>query len=312
MILMAILELVSGFVLLVLGAQGLVAGAASLAVQLGISAAVVGLTVVAYGTSLPEATVSALSALSGNSEIALGNVVGSNIANIGLIIGLAALIRPMPVDIAFLKRDSPILGVVTLLLILFLLDGEIVRWEGLCLLAGGIFYTLFLIISSRKGSQVATEEVPDIRSRKKQIAFIIGGLALLLGGGKLCVSGAVDIASALGMSERVIGLTIVAVGTSLPELAASLVAAWKKQSDIALGNILGSNIFNVLFVLGLSTAIAAIRVPTGLRLNIDLAVMVGFTVAFGVFMFTLRRVTRWEGLLLLAGYAAYTGYLLQT
>lgn len=308
----AFLELAGGFALLVLGAHGLVAGAASLAVQMGISAAVVGLTVIAYGTSLPEATVSAVSAFSGNPEIALGNVLGSNIANIGLIIGLSALLRPMPVDLSFLKRDFPILGFTTLLLILFLLDGEISRWEGILLLGGGFSYTLLLLFISRGRPNAATEEIPEIGSRKKQVAYISLGLALLLAGGKLAVNGAVDIATLLGLSERVIGLTVVAVGTSLPELAASLVAALKNQSAMAIGNILGSNIFNILFVLGLSATIAAIRVPTGIRLNIDLASMVIFTVVFGIFMLTLRRVTRWEGLLLLGGYAAYTAYLLYT
>lgn len=310
MILIAITELLVGFVLLVLGAHWLVAGAASLAVQMGISTAIVGLTIVAYGTSLPEATVSAVSAFLGNPEIALGNVVGSNIANIGLIVGVSAIVRPIPVDLAFLKRDFPILGIVTALFLFFLSDGEISRWEGGLLMVAGFLYSAFLIFAANKTQNTTDEEIPDIKSRKKQIASILLGLALLLGGGKLAVSGAVDIAKTLGVSERVIGLTIVAIGTSLPELAASIVAALKKQSAIAIGNILGSNIFNIVFVLGVSCILTAIRVSTGPRLNLDLLVFIGFTAFFGFFMFTLRRIARWEGVLLLAGYIAYTGYLL--
>ncbi|PKN44992.1 MAG: sodium:calcium antiporter [Deltaproteobacteria bacterium HGW-Deltaproteobacteria-17] len=316
MIWLSAVELIGGFVLLAVAANWLIAGASSMALQLGISASVVGLTVIAYGTSLPEMTVSALSAVSGNPQIALGNVIGSNIANIGLIIGLTALFRPMPVDRSFLRRDFPVLALVTGGFIIFLADGTISRFEGMVLFLAGLAYTVFLILSTRgKKDEGVTEAVADTApgmSRSRQVVLIILGLAGLLGGGRLGVMGAVGIAEVFGLSERVIGLTIVAIGTSLPELAASLAASFKGQSGMALGNILGSNIFNVIFVLGVSAMIHAVTVPGGLPLQVDLGVMVSFTMAFGLFMLTRRRVSRIEGLLLVAAYAGYTAYLVAT
>jgi cation:H+ antiporter len=305
------LQLIGGFVLLAVAANWLIAGASSLALQVGISASVVGLTVIAYGTSLPEMTVSALSAVSGRPEIALGNVIGSNIANIGLIIGLTALFRPLPVDKSFLRRDFPVMALVTGIFIYFLADGTISRFEGAVLFLAGLVYTVFLILSTRgrrdEGASGVVEE-PGM-TRRKQVLLIVLGLAGLLGGGRLGVMGAVGIAGTFGLSERVIGLTIVAIGTSLPELAASLAASFKKQSGMALGNILGSNIFNIIFVLGVSSMIHAIVVPGGLPLQVDLGVMVAFALLFGLFMMTRRRISRFEGALLVAGYAGYTAYL---
>ena len=311
MLWLSVLELIGGFALLAISANWLIAGASALALQVGLSASVIGLTVIAYGTSLPEMTVSTVSAISGNPEIALGNVIGSNIANIGLIIGLTAPFRPLPVERSFLRRDFPILAVVTGLFIFFLTDGSISRVEGAVLFLAGIAYTVFLVLSTRgkadKGAEAA--EIDASMSRPKQVALIVLGLAGLVGGGRLGVMGAVELAGAFGMSERVIGLTVVAVGTSLPELAASLMAAWRKQSGMALGNILGSNIFNIIFVLGVSALIHAITVPGGRALQIDLGAMVAFAVLFGLFMLTRRRISRVEGVLLILGYAAYTGYL---
>jgi cation:H+ antiporter len=316
MIWLSAVELIGGFVLLAVAANWLIAGASSMALQLGISASVVGLTVIAYGTSLPEMTVSALSAVSGNPQIALGNVIGSNIANIGLIIGLTALFRPMPVDRSFLRRDFPVLALVTGGFIIFLADGTISRFEGMVLFLAGLAYTVFLILSTRgRKDEGVTEPAAGAApgmSRTRQVVLIILGLAGLLGGGRLGVMGAVGIAEVFGLSERVIGLTIVAVGTSLPELAASLAASIKGQLGMALGNILGSNIFNVIFVLGVSAMIHAVTVPGGLPLQVDLGVMVAFTMAFGLFMLTRRRVSRLEGVLLVAAYAGYTTYLVAT
>ena len=314
MLWLSVLELIGGFALLAISAHWLIAGASALALQVGLSASVIGLTVIAYGTSLPEMTVSTVSAISGNPEIALGNVIGSNIANIGLIIGLTALFRPLPVERAFLRRDFPILAVVTGVLIYFLADGSISRLEGAILFLAGIAYTVFLVVSTRgKADEGAVpaeaEQIDASMSRPKQIALIVLGLGGLIGGGRLGVMGAVDLAGAFGMSERVIGLTVVAVGTSLPELAASLMAAWRRQSGMALGNILGSNIFNIIFVLGVSALIHAITVPGGRALQIDLGTMVAITVLFGLFMLTRRRISRLEGVLLILGYAAYTAYL---
>jgi len=311
MLWLSAVELIAGFVLLAVAANWLIAGASSLALQVGLSASVVGLTVIAYGTSLPEMTVSALSAVSGNPEIALGNVIGSNIANIGLIIGITALFRPLPVEKSFLRRDFPVMALVTGGFIFFLSDGAISRVEGGVLFCAGIVYTVFLILSTRgQQDEGASEVAPEpFMTRKKQVLLIVLGLAGLLLGGRLGVLGAVGFAEFFGLSERVIGLTIVAVGTSLPELAASLAAAFKKQSGMALGNILGSNIFNIIFVLGVSSMIHAIVVPGGLPLRIDLSVMVAFAVLFGLFMLTRKRVSRLEGALLVAGYAGYTTYL---
>ncbi|MBU1241681.1 calcium/sodium antiporter [Myxococcota bacterium] len=311
MLWLSAVELIGGFVLLAVAANWLIAGASSMALQLGISASVVGLTVIAYGTSLPEMTVSAVSAVSGNPQIALGNVIGSNIANIALIIGLTALFRPMPVDKSFLRRDFPVLALVTGGVIVFLADGTISRFEGMVLFLAGLAYTVFLVISTRgKKDEGSNVDVPAPRmSRPRQVLLIVLGLAGLLAGGRLGVMGAIGFAEVFGLSERVIGLTIVAIGTSLPELAASLAASFRNQSAMALGNILGSNIFNIIFVLGVSAMIHAITVPGGLPLQVDLNVMVAFTLAFGLFMLTRRRVSRLEGALLVAGYAGYTTYL---
>ncbi|MBU1069220.1 calcium/sodium antiporter [Myxococcota bacterium] len=311
MLWLSAVELIGGFLLLAVAANWLIAGASSMALQLGISASVVGLTVIAYGTSLPEMTVSAVSAVSGNPQIALGNVIGSNIANIALIIGLTALFRPMPVDKSFLRRDFPVLALVTGGVIVFLADGTISRFEGMVLFLAGLAYTVFLVISTRgKRDEAAPEDEPATgMSRPRQVLLIVLGLAGLLAGGRLGVMGAIGFAEVFGLSERVIGLTIVAIGTSLPELAASLAASFRNQSAMALGNILGSNIFNIIFVLGVSAMIHAITVPGGLPLQVDLNVMVAFTLAFGLFMLTRRRVSRLEGALLVAGYAGYTAYL---
>ncbi len=311
MLWLSVLQLIGGFALLAVAANWLIAGASALALRVGLSASVIGLTVIAYGTSLPEMTVSTVSAISGSPEIALGNVIGSNIANLGLIIGLTALFRPLPVERSFLRRDFPILAVVTGVLIYFLADGSVDRFEGVVLTLAGVAYTIFLIVSTRGKADEGAEavEIDASMSRGKQVALIALGLAGLVGGGRLGVLGAVGVAEAIGLSERVIGLTVVAVGTSLPELAASLMAAWRGQSGMALGNILGSNIFNVIFVLGVSALIQAITVPGGRALQIDLGTMVAFTALFGLFMMTRRRISRAEGSLLVLGYAAYTAYL---
>ncbi len=307
----AVIQLVGGFLLLTLAADRLIAGASALALRLGISVSVVALTVVAYGTSFPEMTVSAVSALTGKPEIALGNVIGSNIANVGMIIGVAALLRPMTVLGTFMKRDYPVLLGVLVLMILFLMDGIVSRPEGAVLFALGIGYTAFLVYSARR-ERVTREEsdVPKDGSRMRQILYIVLGFAGLVAGGRVGVQGAVEIARNLGMSERVIGLTIVALGTSLPELAASLVALRRKEADLAIGNIVGSCIFNVIFVLGLSATIHAIVVPRSQQLMIDLSVMSGMALLFGVFMFTARRLTRMEGFVLLGGFVGYNAYLI--
>jgi len=301
-----------GVVLLYGGAEGLVRGSASLARRLGLTPLVIGLTVVAFGTSTPELVVSLEAGLAGKGALAVGNAVGSNIANIGLILGVSALIRPVAVHAQVLRLDVPILLVVSLVLIGFLLDDRLGRVEGAVLLAGLLAYTAFSLIKARRESAEVAAEFgegvpPASRSALLDAVLILGGLALLVVGARLLVSGAVDVARALGISEAVIGLTIVAVGTSLPELATSLVAALKEEGDIALGNVVGSNLFNILGILGTAALVAPLQ-PAGMS-PVDLGVMFACALVLLPMMLTGRRISRGEGGLLLASYALYMLYL---
>ncbi len=323
----AILLILLGFVALVVGADGLVRGAASLALRLGVSALVVGLTIVACGTSAPELAVSVYAAISGNPDIALANVVGSNSFNIGGILGLTALIAPIACATAIVKRETPIMIGVALLvpacafLTLAQFDQHLIaRWQGALLLVLAILYTFFLYRNSRRESPQAHQQfeagVPAGESadtaRKRPVlldlAYILGGVLLLILGSRFLVSGATTIAKALGVSDVIIGLTIVACGTSLPELATSLIAAIKKQPDLSVGNIVGSNIFNVLLILGAASTISPIHVDNAILYR-DVPVMLAFSVALLPMMRTGFRLSRLEGALLLFGYAAYVTWL---
>jgi cation:H+ antiporter len=262
--------LAAGGLLLYFGAQWLVAGASALALALRIPQLIVGLTVVAYGTSTPEVVVSVQSALAGHPAVAIGNVLGSNIANIGLILGVAAMVAPARVDGALRRRELPILLLATALVPLVLLDGVIARAEGATLLALGLLYSGWMVWAARSGAELASARAdvaaerdmadaagaPRPRGVARSLAVALFGLAVLLVGGTLFVNGAVDAAHALGMSERLVGLTVVAIGTSLPELVTSVVAARRGHSDLAIGNVVGSNIFNVFLCLG-GAALAA-------------------------------------------------------
>lgn len=306
-ILIIILMLAGGIVCLVAGADFLVSGGSSIAIRLGISVTVVGLTIVSYGTSLPEMVVSSIASIEGKPELALGNVIGSNIGNIGLILGFAALIAAIPVALSLLKRDFFVLVGATALFLFFLRDSAINRVEGAILISCGLLYTIYLIFF---GSEKNTDEKPEkIRSTKIAIGMIALGIGLLVLGGKLVVTGAVRVAHMAGLSEKVIGLTIVAIGTSLPELAASTVAALKKHSEIALGNVIGSNIFNLFFVIGISALISPVYAKSGTFSLVDLAVLIAFTLALFPIMLTGRKVSRAEGLLLLLSYSAYIAWL---
>lgn len=318
-----VILLALGSVGLYLGAEWLVRGAAGLAALLGVRPLAIGLTVVAYGTSAPELVVSGLSAFEGKSALALGNVVGSNVANIGLILGATALIAPPLVKAGLMRRELPILLLATAAVPALLLDGAIGRLEGGALLVGAGAFTWLTLRSVQEGARRSTPPpapndpaVPTVREdphvevlgRAALAGITLAGLAVLGGGGKLFVDGAVGLALAFGMSERVVGLTIVAIGTSLPELAASLVAALRGHSDIAVGNVLGSNIFNILLILG---AAALVR-PIGAELasvRVDLAAMCALTVLCAIAMRTARKIQRVEGALLLAGYAAFLAVL---
>jgi cation:H+ antiporter len=315
---------VLGLVALVLGAELLVRGASRLALTFGISPLVVGLTVVALGTSAPELAVSVQSAWSGKVDIALGNVVGSNIFNVLVILGISALIVPMVVHQQVIRQEVPVMIGVSLLLWALALDGSINRWEGLLLTGLVIGYTVLLIRQSRRETaaiqaEADAEYAEAIDGQPKgwdshwgmQALLILAGLALLVTGAHWLVEAAVGFARYLGVSELVIGLTIVAAGTSLPEVATSILAALRGQRDIAVGNVVGSNIFNILAVLGISVSVAPgdlIVAPSLLAL--DLPVMVAVAVACLPIFFTGNRIDRWEGGVFLGLYAGYTVYLI--
>lgn len=310
---------VVGLVVLLLGAEWLVRGASRLAAWIGISPLVIGLTVVAFGTSSPELAINLFSAFNAQSDIALGNVIGSNIANILLILGLSAAIAPLIVQQQVVRQDVPIMIGVSVVTFLFALDGLIGAVEGGLLFLSLIIYTWFLIRQSRLESQVVQQEYEreyaphdegKLRGWLVNVGLVIGGLTLLTLGARWLVDSAVQIARWLGVDELIIGLTIVAVGTSLPELATSVIAAIKRERDIAVGNVVGSNIFNLLSVLGLSALFA----PRGLVVSqeaivFDLPVMIAVSVASLPIFFTGGAIYRWEGLLFLGYYVAYTAYL---
>ncbi len=302
-----------GLVLLYFGAEWLVKGASSLARRFGVSPLAIGLTVVAFGTSMPELFVSAGAALSGNGSIAIGNVVGSNIANIGLILGIAAMINPPRIHLQVLRLDLPLVTGATLLAILLMTGGQITRWEGGLLTTLLIGYTVFSLRASKREKPSAAldtfdAEVPaPTKALLIDLLLIVAALAFLAGGSQSLVTGAVDIAERFGVPQIVIGLTIVAFGTSLPELATSVVAATKGESDIAVGNVVGSNLFNLLGILGVSSVIQPL--DTGSISLIDNAVMLTLTLILLPMMRSGFRLSRWEGALLLAGYGSYITYL---
>ena len=312
----SLLAMGGGVLLLLAGAEGLVRGASALALRVGISPLVVGLTVVAIGTSSPELVVSVQAALDGEGGVAIGNVVGSNIANLGLIVGVAALLTPMTVDRKLVRHDMPVMLVSMALLVLFLWGGTLARWEGAILLCLAVVYTVDGIRSSRRDERARRAQLPpEVREAmaevsvgfKRHVLLVVGGVALLVYGAQLLLSGAVSVATILGVSEAVIGLTLVALGTSLPELATTIVAAYRGSGEIALGNAVGSNIFNAFSVLGPAALAAPIR-STGVGVDV-LAIMVGFGVVTLAFLVTGGRTQRWEGAVLLAGYAGYIGWL---
>jgi cation:H+ antiporter len=314
-----LLTFILGLVLLLTGAEILVRGASRLATASGISPLVVGLTVVAFGTSAPELAVTMQSTLAGQPDLAVGSVVGSNIANVLLILGLAALIRPLAVAPQILRLDVPVMIGVSVLLLLLALDRTISRLDGALLLAGLLLYSGFTILQSRKASARLQAEFAAeygaprrqaLQTTLAQLCLVVIGLALLTLGARWMVDGAVTVASYMGVSELIIGLTIVAVGTSLPEIAATVVASLRDERDIALGNIIGSCIFNILSVLGITglLAPAGISVPQA-ALSFDLPVMVAVAVACLPIAFHGAAILRWEGALFLVYYGAYTLYL---
>lgn len=317
-LLLSSLIVVLGFLFLIKGADLLVVGASTVARRFNVSDMVIGLTVVAFGTSAPELAVNLLAAAQKTTDIAIGNVVGSNIANIFLVLGIASLFRPLQVTLGIVWREIPMCLLAAVVLAVLandrLIDGGaanvLTRIDGFVLLS---FFTIFLYYTVAGALQVkgieafAPTHAPGAR---RALLFICLGLAGLVGGGQLIVSGAVNISRQLGISEAVIGLTVVALGTSLPELATSVVAARKGNADIAVGNVVGSNIFNILFVLGISAVVQPL--PFRTERNLDIGVVLLATILLFVFMFTSRRfvVDRWEGLLCVALYVGYIMTLL--
>ena len=294
-----------GFVLLVKGADWFVDGAASIAAKLGIPQLVIGLTIVAMGTSAPEAAVSLTAAFHGNADITIGNVVGSNIMNVLVIWGLAAMICPMVVAKLTVFVDIPVTLVMSLVLFGLGVDGSISRLDAAILLVVFIGYLSYLFLMTKKGliSGESEEEVAKIQSVPKALLFTALGLALIIVGSSLAVDAASAIAKMLGLSERFIGLTIVALGTSLPELFTSVAAAIKKNPDMAIGNIVGSNIFNILFIVGLSGMVIPVPFASAFRFD----TLVAAATMFLLFLLSLpkRRLGRVAGFILLAGYIAY-------
>jgi cation:H+ antiporter len=314
------LGFIIGLVALVAGAELLVRGASKLALSFGISPLVVGLTVVAFGTSAPEMAVSVQSAWSGQVDIALGNVVGSNIFNVLFILGLSALIVPLVVHQQIIRQEVPVMIGASLLLWAMAADGGINRWEGLLLASLIVGYTFVIIRQSRRETAAIKAEYEEAFDGGAtgwdahwgvQLLLILAGLALLVLGSSWLVEAAVAFAQYLGVSELIIGLTIVAAGTSLPEVATSIMAAIRGERDIAVGNVVGSNIFNILSVLGISASVApSDLVVAPAMLAFDLPIMVAVAVVCLPVFFNGSCITRWEGALFLALYGAYTLYLI--
>lgn len=302
-----------GLVLLCLGAEGLVRGSASLALRAGVTPLVVGLTVVAFGTSSPEMVVSTKAAWLGQGSIALGNVVGSNIFNVAVILGLSALVRPLKVNVQLIRFDLPVMIAVSLLAFFMFRDGHLSRAESALLFLAVVVYTVVVIRMARrehslKVDQEFAEGTPKAsRSVLLDFVYVAGGLGLLVVGARLFVHGAVDLARVWGVSEAVIGLTIVAAGTSMPELATSMVAAFRKQEDIAIGNIIGSNIFNLLAILGVAGLIRPF--DGGGVQPADFYFMLGTSIIILPLMRWGLRLNRVEGLLLLVAYGCYLALL---
>jgi cation:H+ antiporter len=306
----ALLLFLLGLVILTIGAEWLVRGSAALALSFGIPSLVVGLTVVAFGTSSPELAVSIRAAITGQSDIALGNVIGSNSCNVGLILGLAAVIRPLQIHSSIIKREIPILLFAVFVLILFLSNRLISRPEGMLLVGFLLFYLTISFVMSKKSDLKSDTDLPEIHPmpRWKQIVLLGIGLAGLILGANLMVANAIKLAQMARLSEAFIGLTIVAIGTSLPELATSVIAAIRKENDIAVGNVIGSNIFNIFAILGISSAIHPL---SAMNLGwIDVGVMSLFALLLLPLLRSGFVLDRKEGLFLLLAFVLYNAYLL--
>lgn len=311
---------ISGFGLLIIGAELLVRGASRLACTLGISPLVIGLTVVALGTSSPELAVSIQSTLTGNGDIAIGNVVGSNIVNILFILGISAMIVPLIVQQQLVRFEVPLMIFISILLLIFSLDGRLGFYDGLILFAGLIIYTYYTIRMSRKENRYVQDEYSeefgaiDCKNTWQillQVVFVLAGLGLLTLGSQWLVEGARALALALGLSDVIIGLTVIAIGTGMPEVVTSVTASLRGERDIAVGNVIGSNLFNILAVLGITAILSpgGINVPPSIT-AFDIPVMIAVSVACLPVFFLDFRIARWEGALFFGYYIAYTLFLI--
>ncbi len=313
----------AGFVLLILGAELLVRGASSLAEIAGISPLVVGLTVVAYGTSAPElaVTIQAVHDTPPRPDLVIGNIVGSNISNVLLVLGISATCTPLVVSRQLVRQGIPVMIGACLAVLVMGLDGTMSRWDGLILVACAIGYTGYMLRESRReraAKRVKDDSAPDtswpgtrIKHTVLQVVYVLAGLALLILGANWLVAGAVALSTYLGLSQLIVGLTVIAVGTSLPEIATSIIAGIRGQRDIAVGNVVGSNIFNVLLVLGTTAMVSpsGVTVSTS-ALHFDIPIMIAVAAACFPVFFTGYRIARWEGFLFLVYYCAYTLFLI--
>ena len=321
MITYAIGLVILGLVLLVVGGEALLRGAVSLATLLKLTPAIIGLTVVAAGTSIPEMAVSVLAAMDNKADIAVGNVVGSNIFNITFIIGICALFMPIPIVGNTIKLEYPVLAIVTLLCVVIAQDGEINRLDGILCVVIYLAFTAYLISLVRQqvtASEAAglADEVKDIANNEKKPSWWLAGLLVFIGvvllaaGAQSTVTGAVELARLMGWSERVIGLTIVSVGTSLPEVVASAISLYRGRADVSVGNVIGSNLFNILMILGISGFISPLPVQAAI-FNSDCFWMLGVTLILFPIIFTGRRISQLEGVILLGCYGVYLTQLLR-
>ncbi|RSK28095.1 calcium/sodium antiporter [Bacillus sp. HMF5848] len=312
---MSYLLLIVGFVLLIKGADFFVDGASKIATFLNISPLIIGLTIVAFGTSSPEGTVSIIAALEGNADVAVANIVGSSIFNITLVIGLTALFNPLKVENSTIRKEIPFTLLASIAMYILILDSTTVivsRNDGIILLlffAVFMYYIIEAALNNKDRAPLYEIDVPTEKtSITKSIMFTLGGLLAIIFGGELVVSSSIKIALALGMSETLVGLTVVALGTSLPELITSIVAAIKKMSEIALGNIIGSNIFNLLFVLGIASVVAPLPVDT--KIFTDAVILIVLTIILFLFSRSKHRISKLEGLVLTLAYIGYMTFII--
>ena len=306
-----------GIALLYVGAEAMVKGAATLALRYGLRPLVVGLTVVALGTSMPEFVINFLSALAGEDDLALGNIVGSNISNIALILGISAVVLPLSVDRAMLRKEYPIMLGAMFAFFLFASDGLVSQVDGFLLVVGLVGFLLFVVVDARRNRRraAAPDDIAEVKKKdlqsplKRKVGYVFAGMVGLAVGAHLMVDSAVDIARLMGIESVVIGLTIVAIGTSLPELAASVVSAVRGEAELSVGNAMGSNLLNVLFVVGLVSMMRPLKVSP-ISLDVHFPVMIGFSLLLFPLAWTGRQITRFEGSFMIAGFVGYMGYLI--